>query len=322
MRGTIVSWLAAPALAVACALSMAQGYPAKPIRVIIPNPPGGSLDIVARLVGPKMTELSGQSVLIDHRPGADSNIGTELAARATADGYTALLHSLPLVVNPALFAKLPFEPVRDFAPVSLIVAAPFVVVVHNSVPVKSVKELVALAKAQPGKLTYSSAGNGSNLHVAAELLNTLAGTRMLHVQYKGGGPALLAVLSGEVDLSYLNIAAVVPHVTGGRMRALAVTSKGRSHVLPQLPTVAESGVPGYEFTTWVGALVPAATPPKTVAALHELIVKAVRSPDITSRFAEQGAEIIASTPGEFAAHIKSELTRWAKVVKEAGIKAE
>ena len=322
MCRAILTWLAALGLASVCVLAMAQGYPVKPIRVIIPNPPGGSLDIVARLVGPKMTELSGQSVLIDHRPGADSNIGTELAARAPADGYTALLHSLPLVVNPALFAKLPFDPVRDFAPVSLIVAAPFVLVVHNSVPVKSVKELVALAKAQPGKLTYSSAGNGSNLHVAAELLNTLAGTRMLHVQYKGGGPALLAVLGGEVDLSYLNIAAVAPHARGGRMRPLAVTSKGRSQVMPELPTVAESGVPGYEFTTWVGALVPAATPPKTLATLHELIVNAVRSPDISKRFAEQGAEIIASTPGEFASHIKAELVRWAKVVKEAGIKAD
>jgi len=322
MCRAILTWLAALGLASVCVLAMAQGYPVKPIRVIIPNPPGGSLDIVARLVGPKMTELSGQSVLIDHRPGADSNIGTELAARAPADGYTALLHSLPLVVNPALFAKLPFDPVRDFAPVSLIVAAPFVLVVHNSVPVKSVKELVALAKAQPGKLTYSSAGNGSNLHVAAELLNTLAGTRMLHVQYKGGGPALLAVLGGEVDLSYLNIAAVAPHARGGRMRPLAVTSKGRSQIMPELPTVAESGVPGYEFTTWVGALVPAATPPKTLATLHELIVNAVRSPDISKRFAEQGAEIIASTPGEFASHIKAELVRWAKVVKEAGIKAD
>jgi tripartite-type tricarboxylate transporter receptor subunit TctC len=322
MGRKILAWLHAIGLASACAVATAQGYPAKPIRVIIPNPPGGSLDIVARLLGPKMTELTGQSVLIDHRPGADSNIGTELAARAPADGYTALLHSLPLVVNPALSAKLPFDPVRDFAPVSLIVAAPFVLVVHNSVPAKTVRELVALAKAQPGKLTYSSAGNGSNLHVAAELFNTLAGTRMLHVQYKGGGPALLAVLGGEVDLSYLNIAAVAPHAKAGRMRALAVTSTGRSQVMPELPTVAESGVPGYEFTTWVGALVPAATPPKTVAALHELIVSAVRSPDLARRFAEQGADIIASTPAQFAAHIKTELVRWAKVVKEAGIKAE
>jgi len=322
MRRVIRVWLGAIGVAFACSVAMAQGYPAKPIRVIIPNPPGGSLDIVARLVGPKMTELSGQAVLIDHRPGADSNIGTELAARAPGDGYTALFHSLPLVVNPALFPKLPFDPVRDFAPVSLIVASPFVLVVHNSVPAKTVKELVALAKAHPGKLTYSSAGNGSNLHVAAELLNTLAGTRMLHVQYKGGGPALLAVLGGEVDLSYLNIAAVAPHAKAGRMRALAVTSTGRSPVMPELPTVAESGVPGYEFTTWVGALVPASTPPKTVAALNELIVNAVRSPDLARRFAEQGADIIASTPAQFAAHIKTELVRWAKVVKEAGIKAE
>ena len=322
MRLAILPWLIGMGLASVCPVAAAQGYPVRPIRMIIPNPPGGSLDIVARLIGPKMTELMGQSVLIDHRPGADSNIGMELAARAPADGYTMLLHSLPLVVNPSLFPKLPFDTARDFAPVSLIVAAPFVLVVHNSVPAKTVRELIALAKAQPGKLTYSSAGNGSNLHVAAELLNTLAGTRMLHVQYKGGGPALLAVLGGEVDLSYLNIAAAAPHIKAGKLRALGVTSTGRSHVLPELPTIAESGVPGYEFTTWVGALVPSATPPKTVAVLHDLIVNAVHAPDITKRFAEQGADIIASTPAQFAAHIKAELARWAKVVKEAGIKAE
>jgi len=290
--------------------------------MVIPNPPGGTLDIVARIVAPKMNELSGQPVIIDNRPGADTNIGTELVARAPADGYTMLLQTVPFVVNPSLLKKLPFDVVKDFAPVSLMVSVPFVLVVNNSVPAKSVKDLIALAKAQPGKLSYSSAGNGSNLHVAAELFSNLAGTKMLHVQYKGGGPALVAVLGGEVNLSFLSVAAAAPHIRAGRLRALGATSAKRASVLPELPTVAESGVPGYEFTTWVGAVVPSATPAASVNALNGLIVKAVRSPDLGARFAEQGADVIASTPEAFAAHIRSELARWAKVIKESGIKAD
>jgi tripartite-type tricarboxylate transporter receptor subunit TctC len=194
------------------AAAHAQDYPNRPMRMVIPNPPGGTLDIVARIVGPKMNELSGQPLIIDNRPGADTNIGTELVARAPADGYTMLLQTVPFVVNPSLLKKLPFDVVKDFAPVSLMVSVPFVLVVNNAVQAKSVKDLIALAKAQPGKLSYSSAGNGSNLHVAAELFNNLAGTRMLHVQYKGGGPALVAVLGGEVNLSYLSVAAAAPHI--------------------------------------------------------------------------------------------------------------
>jgi tripartite-type tricarboxylate transporter receptor subunit TctC len=314
------------ALAVCCgvmaSIAEAQSFPSRPMRMVIPNPPGGTLDIVARIVTPKMTELSGQSVIIDNRPGADTNIGTELVARAPANGYTMMLHTVPFVVNPALFAKLPFDVVKDFAPVSLMLSVPFVLVVNNSVPAKSVKDLIALAKSQPGKLSYASAGNGSNLHVAAELFSNLTGTKMLHVQYKGGGPALVAVLGGETNLSYLSIAAAAPHIKAGRLRALGATGTQRSGVLPDLPTIAESGVPGYEFTTWVGALVPAGTPADTVNALNALIVKAVKSPDLTGRFVDQGADIIASTPQAFAAHIKTELARWAKVVKESGIRAE
>jgi tripartite-type tricarboxylate transporter receptor subunit TctC len=304
------------------AAAHAQDYPNRPMRMVIPNPPGGTLDIVARIVGPKMNELSGQPLIIDNRPGADTNIGTELVARAPADGYTMLLQTVPFVVNPSLLKKLPFDVVKDFAPVSLMVSVPFVLVVNNAVQAKSVKDLIALAKAQPGKLSYSSAGNGSNLHVAAELFNNLAGTRMLHVQYKGGGPALVAVLGGEVNLSYLSVAAAAPHIKAGRLRALGATSVKRASVLPELPTIAESGVPGYEFTTWVGAVVPSATPAATVKALNALIVKAVRSPDLGARFAEQGADIIGSAPEEFATHIRTELKRWAKVIKESGIKAD
>ena len=299
----------------------ATAYPSRPMRMVIPNPPGGTLDIAARLVAPKMGELGGQTVIIDNRPGADTNIGTEIVAHAPPDGYTMLLQSLPFVVNPQLSSKLPFA-VTDFAPVSLMLAVPFVLVVNNALPAKSVKDLIALAKAQPGKLAYSSAGNGSNLHVAAELFCNLTGTRMLHVQYKGGGPALVALLGNEVSLSYLSVAAAAPHIKAGRLRALAVTGTQRSPVLPELPTIAESGVPGYDFSTWVGALVPSGTPGATVDTLNALITKAVRSPDLAPRFAEQGADVIASSPSEFAKHIRAELARWAKVVRESGIKAE
>ena len=303
------------------ARTQTPSYPTRPMRMVIPNPPGGTLDIAARLVAPKMTELGGQTVIIDNRPGADTNIGTEIVAHAPPDGYTMLLQSLPFVVNPQLSSKLPFA-VSDFAPVSLMLAVPFVLVVNNALPAKSVKDLIALAKAQPGKLAYSSAGNGSNLHVAAELFCNLTGTRMLHVQYKGGGPALVALLGGEVSLSYLSVAAAAPHIKAGRLRALAVTGTQRSPVLPDLPTIAETGVPGYDFSTWVGALVPSGTPPATVNTLNALITKAVRSPDLTPRFAEQGADVIASSPAEFGKHIRTELARWAKVVRESGIKAE
>ena len=300
----------------------AQQFPSKPIRVVIPNPPGGSLDIVARLVGPKVTEMTGQSMIIDNRPGADTIIGTDMVARSPGDGYTVLFNTLPIVVNPAIQPKLPYDLMKDLAPVSLIASFPFVLVVNPTVPAKTVKELIALARAHPGQLNYSSAGNGSNLHVAAELFKNLTHTSMVHVLYKGGGPALLSVLAGETDLSYLNVAAVIPHVKAGKLRALGLTAAQRSPAMPDLPTIAESGVPGYDFTAWVGALVPASTPPATVNALSEIYVKAVRSFDLSKRFEEQGADIVGSTPAQFAAHLKSELARWAKVVKESGIKAD
>ena len=322
MKASLVALLLAPLVAaMGVATSQAQTYPARPMRVVIPNPPGGSLDITARLLGPKLTELSGQPLIVDNRPGADTNIGTEIVARAAPDGYTMLFQTVPFVVNPHLFPKLPFNVTNDFVPVSLMVSAPFVLVVHPSVPAKSVKELVALAKAQPGKLSYASAGNGSNLHVAAELFNNLTGTRMLHVQYKGGGPALVAVLGGETTMSYLNVAAVISHIKAGKLRGLGVTGTRRSPALADLAPIADT-VPGYEFTSWVGALVRRGTPPATVGTLNALLVKAVRSPDLGARFQDQGADVIASSAAEFQAHIKSELVRWGKVVRENKIKAE
>jgi tripartite-type tricarboxylate transporter receptor subunit TctC len=300
----------------------AQSYPSKPVRMVMPFPPGGSLDVVARPLSQKMGEFMGQQVVVDYRVGASGNIGTEIVARAPADGYTMLINSLPFVVNPSLYKKLPFDAVRDFAPVSLLAAAPFVLVVHPSVPVKSVKELIALAKSRPDKLNYASAGNGTNLHVAAELFKHLTRTDIVHIPYKGGGPALTAVLGGESDLSFLGVVPASPHVKAGKMRALGITSLKRSSVLQQVPTIAEAGVPGYEFASWYGILVPAATPTDIVKTLNEYIVKSMRSPEVDKYLAAEGAEIIASAPAQFGAHIKKELVRWADVIKATGVRAD
>jgi len=300
----------------------AQSYPARAVRVIVPFAPGGSLDVVGRVVFDRMSQLMGQQVVMDFRPGASGSIGTELAARATPDGYTLLLNTLPLVVNPSLFRKLPFDVAKDLAPVSLIGSAPFVLVVHPSLPAKTVKDLIALAKAQPGKLNYASAGIGTNLHVAAELFKNLSKTDIVHIGYKGGGPALVATLSGETGLSFLSIPAALPHMQTGRLRALATTGAKRTPSLPNLPTVAEGGVPGYEFSSWWGVLAPAGTPANVIGTFQDYVVKAAKSPEVSKRFADEGVETIASTPEQFGAHIKRELARWAKVVKDNHIEPQ
>jgi tripartite-type tricarboxylate transporter receptor subunit TctC len=269
-----------------------------------------------------MGELMGQQVIVDYRVGASGNIGTENVARSPADGYTILIHTLPFVVNPSLYRKLPYDALKDFAPVSLLAAAPFVLVVHPSVPAKTVKELIALVKASPGKLNYASAGNGTNLHVAAELFKNVTKTHIVHIPYKGGGPALTAVLSGESDLSFLGVVPASPHVKSGRLRALGITSLRRSEVLPEVPTVSEAGAKGYEFAAWYGILAPAGTPAPVVVILNGHIVKAMRTPDVVKRVAQEGADIISGSPEEFAAYIKSELGCWAAVIKAAGIRAD
>ncbi|MDB5902080.1 MAG: hypothetical protein JWM26_958 [Betaproteobacteria bacterium] len=309
------------AIAAACPAA-AQTYPTKPVRIILPFAPGGSLDALGRIVFDRMSQQSGHQFVIDYRPGASGNIGTELVARSVPDGYTNLLNTLPLVVNPSLFRKLPFDVQKDFAPVSLIASAPFVMVVHPSVPAKTVKEFIALAKSHPGKLNYSSAGVGTNLHVAAELFKNLSRTDIVHIGYKGGGPALIALLSGEAELSFLSIPTVTGHMQTGKLRGLGVTGLKRVASLPKLPTVAESGVPGYEFASWWGVLSPAGTPAAIVAALNEHITKAVRSPEVSKRFTAEDTDIIASSPQQFAAHINSELARWAKVVRDNRIEPQ
>jgi len=322
MRSKITGIALYAAASIFAASAFAQTFPSKPVRIIVPTSPGGILDIVTRLLGQKLTELTGQVVVVENRPGASNNMGTEYVAHAPADGYTLVCVTLPFVVNPSVFAKIPYNAEKDFAPVSLLVASPYVLVVHPSVPAKSLKELIAVAKARPSKLNYATGGNGTNLHMAAALFRIQTGVNMVHVPYKGAGPALAAVVGGEADLSFPAISAALPQVNAGRLRALAITASQRSPLLPQTPTVAESGYPDYVFTSWVGILAPAATPPNIVAALNGYIVNAMRSASVSERLAADGTAVIASSPEEFQARIKSELTRWAQVVKASGIKPD
>jgi tripartite-type tricarboxylate transporter receptor subunit TctC len=321
---TAGKWLAACGFAMAAAATVAGAaqYPERPIRMVIPFPPGGSLDVVGRIVGHKLTEVLGQNILIDNRSGASGNIGVEIVVRAPADGYTILLNTLPLAVNPSLFAKLPFDVMRDLTPISLVAASPFVLVVHPSLPVKSTKELIALARAKPGQINYASAGNGTNLHVAAERFKSLAKVDMTHVPYKGGGPALTAVLAGEAQVGFISSVAAMPHVASGRLRALGITSAKRSPALPELVSVAESGLPGYEFTTWFAILGPRGLPEPVMTTLHKGLLTALKSPDVRERLAKEGAEVIGSSPAELGTFLQSEIAKWAEVVKAAGLKAD
>ena len=319
-------WLVSVAIVLATVSAPGYGqvrdFPAKPLRIIVPTAPGGIVDLVTRLLGQKMTELAGQIVIVENKAGASTNIGMEFVARAPADGYTLLSTSLPLVVNPSVFPKLPFNAEKDFAPVSLVAAGTYAVVVHPSVPAKTLAQLVAAAKARPGKLNHSSGGNGTNLHIAAELFRIQAGIDIAHVPYRGAGPALAAVVGGEADLSFPSLGAALPQVNANRLRALAVTSSERAPLLPNIPTVSESGYPDYVFTSWVGILAPGGTPVPVVAALNSLVVKAISAPGMVDRLAADGTAVIVSSPQEFQARIKSELARWAIVVRQSGIKPE
>ena len=315
-------------LAMACtvvsvpALAQADGFPARPTRMIVPWPPGGSVDPFARLLSHKLPEFMGQQVVVDYRPGASGNLGMELAARASRDGYTVVINSLPVVVNPSLFSKLSFDVTRDLAPVCLLADSPFVLVVHPSVAASSVKDLIALAKAQPGKLHYSSAGSGTNLHVAAELFKNLAGVNLTHIPYKGGGPALAALLSNEAQLSFLGIMIVQAQQAGGRMRPIAVTSPKRSSVLPNLPTIAESGYPGFQAEAWFALMLPAGTPPAILERIRNETLKVLQDTEVQASMAANGLNQVTSTPAELAARIKADTAQWAAVIKDVGIRLE
>ena len=297
-------------------------YPEKPIRMVVGLPPGSQPDTIARLLGQKLAEAWGKPVLIDNITGAAGNIAADRVAKAAPDGYTlGLLSQTQIVVNPSLY-QLAYDPVKDFAPVSQITLSANMLVVHNAVPAKSVKELVALAKAQPGGITFASGGSGSGTHLAAELLKSVAGLDIRHIPYKGVTAAIPDLLGGRVTMMFSPIQSVLPLVRDGKLRALAVTSLRRSSAFPELPTIAESGYPGFEFTGWSGLLAPARTPATIVRKLHLETVKALALPDLRAKFTDLGLEAIGNSPDAFAAIIKSEIPKWAKVIKDAGIKAD
>jgi Uncharacterized protein conserved in bacteria len=302
--------------------AFAQSYPSQPIRFIVPYAAGGGVDIVARAIAPKLSEALGQPVVIDNRGGAGGNIGTELAARTEPNGYTIVMGAAAFAINATLYRKLSFDPLKDFVPISLIVATPNILAVHPAVPAKSVGDLIKLGKAKPGSLNYASAGNGTTSHLAAELFKTMAGINIVHIPYKGTSPAVVALLSGEAAIMVAPALALLPHVKGNRVRGLAVTGVKRSPAMPELPTVAESGVPGFEARQWYGVLAPAGTPKEIVTRLNREVVKIVRSPEVTKRFLSEGSEPIGSTPEEFARYIKSEIAKWAKAVEASGARLD
>lgn len=300
-----------------------QGYPEKPIRFVVPFTPGSGVDIVARLLGQKLGESWKQSVVVDNRSGAGGTIGTEIVARAVPDGYTILMGNLATHgINPNLYRKLPYDAIRDFAPVTQVADVTNVLVVHPSLPVKSMQELIALARSRPGSINYGSGGAGSGAHLAAELFKSTAGVNMVHVPYKGVGLAMNDLLGGQIQLMFSNLLSSLPHVKAGKLRALAVTTAKRSSAAPDLPTIAEAGLRGYEAANWFGVLAPAATPKQVVAKLNGDIVKVLQMPDVRNRLSSQGADPVGSTPQQFAAYIKAEIARWKTVIRNAGIKAD
>lgn len=303
------------------AFAIAQDFPQKPIRFVVPFPPGGATDGLARILGEKMSEAWKQQVIIDNRGGAGGNIAADIAAKAPADGHTIIIVGLSHAANLSLYSKLSYHPVKDFAPVSQVVAIHTFLVVHPSVPVKSVKELVALARSQPGKLNYASGGNGSSPHMAMELFKSLAKVDLVHVPYRGT-QSVIGILQGETALLFENLISVGAHVKAGKLKVLAVGSSRRSSAMPDVPTVAEAGVPGYDMVLWFGVLAPAGTPKPVVATLHRAIVNTLKLPDVKARLAAQGADPVGSTPDEFDAFIKAEIAKWAKVVKAAKLKVD
>lgn len=298
----------------------AQTYPTKPIRILIAQAPGSATDNISRVLGGKLGERLGQSFVIEARPGAGGTVGTEVAARAPADGYTLFMaNNSTHGANPAVFRKLPYDAVKDFAPIILIASTPYVLTVHPSLPVKSVKELIALAKKLPGELNYGSAGNGSTHHLSGELLKTMAGINMVHVPYKGTTPALTGLLSGEVSVMFFTVVGIQPHAKSGKARALAVTTPKRASLMPELPTMAEAGLPGFEVTSWFGLLAPAGTPAAIVSRLNAESVKVLALPEVAGALKKLGFDVVGGTPEQFAGHIKREVEKFTKLAKATGI---
>jgi tripartite-type tricarboxylate transporter receptor subunit TctC len=301
------------------ATAAAQEYPSRPIRFVVPFAPGGGSDISARLAAEGMQPLLGQTIVVDNRPGAGSIVGTEIVARSAPDGYTWLLGNISMAFNVALYTKLPYDTLRDFIPVSLITEQPNILVAHPSLPARSLKEFTALARSQPGKLTYASAGTGSGTHLAMELLMMSQQLELVHVPYKGTGPALTALLGNQISSFFSTFASALPHVKAGRLRTFGVTSVKRAATLPDAPTIAEAGVPGYEYSTWYGILVPGGTPKAVVEKVNKAAVSALNSGEVRQKLQANGIDPIPSTSAHYAAYLKSETAKWSKVIRTAKI---
>src|SRR4051812_48707441 len=311
-RGACVAVIAA--MGFTSGLAQAQGYPTHSIRLIVPFPPGGATDILARAVAQRWTETLGQAVVVDNRPGAGGNIGSDLVAKAAPDGYTLLMGTVGThAVNPSLYSQMPYDHIKDFAPVILVAAVPNVMEVNPSVPAKTVAEFIAYAKANPGKINFASSGSGTSIHLAGELFKVMTGVQMTHVPYKGSAPALSDLMGGQVQVMFDNLPPSLPQIKAGKLRALAVTSAQRAPALPDVPTVAEAGLPGYEASSWFGVLAPAGTPPAVIARLNGEVAKWLATPDAKERMLATGANAIGGSPEDFAAHIRSETAKWAKV---------
>jgi tripartite-type tricarboxylate transporter receptor subunit TctC len=322
MTGTVRQVLLAVCLVGAAAAASAQGYPVKPVRLIVPLAAGGPSDIMARNLAQKLGASLGQQVVVDNRPGAGGAVGTDLGAKAAPDGYTLVLVSNSFTVDPTLNAKLPYDTFKDLVPISLLASAPYVLVARPSLQAGSLQELVALAGKSPGRLNYASGGSGTGPHVSTELLKLRAAIHMTHIPYKGAGPAMTDLVGGQVDVLLVSQLASLPHIKAGRMKPLAVSSARRSTVLPDVPTVAESGFPGYDEYGYFGVVAPAGTPHEIVTKLHAEIVKAMNAPELRDRLARDGVEVVASTPAEFAAFIRADVDKWADVIRKQGIKAD
>jgi tripartite-type tricarboxylate transporter receptor subunit TctC len=313
------------AIVVLLALSFsaeAQTYPAKPIRIVVPFAPGGGADIIARILGQKMTESWGQQVVVDNRAGASGNIGAELVAKSAPDGYTLLMASSALAINPSVYKSVPYDALKDFAPITQPGLLPNILVVHPSLPVKTVKDLVALSKSRPGQLSYASAGAGTGTHLAAEMFKLMAGVNMVHVPYKGGGALISDLLGGHVVLTFATLPSVMPYIKAGRLRPIAMTTSKRWPGLPGVPTIAESGFAGFEISTWIGLLAPAGSPREAINKLHGEVVRILKLPDVRGRFEELGIEPVGDTPEQFAQYIKGELAKYAKIAKQSGARVD
>jgi tripartite-type tricarboxylate transporter receptor subunit TctC len=318
-----LSLLLLGAAGLVAAPAAAQSFPNRPVKLVVPFPPGGPLDTVGRTIAQKLTEAWGQSVVVENKPGAGGNIGADAVAKSPPDGYTVVMGALSThAVNPSLYPKMPYDAVRDFAPITLVAVTPNVLVVNPSLPVNSVRDLVAYAKANPGKLNFGSGSNGSAGHLAGELFKVDTGTDIVHIPFKGGAPATQALLAGETQFMFDNLANAMPQVKAGKLRALAVTTAQRSKLAPELPTMAEAGVPGFDITTWFGLLAPAGTPPDVIARWNADVVKILNSPDMRERLVAAGAEPAPTTPPEFAAFIERELAKYARIVKASGAKVD